>query len=105
MERAQDNSIIQQDKRETSVPVQNGLLLNDTSEYFHRNIIVRIKICCLFKAKNAQGFFSPLTENCCRYAEMFSKNFTQLWKLRLPPSNQKFNISQDFFYLNYKYQF
>lgn len=83
---------MQQDKRETSVPVQNGLLLNDTSKDFYRNTVVRIKMCCLFKAKIAQGFLSPLTEIHSRYAETFSKDFTQLWKLRLLPSNQKFNI-------------
>lgn len=77
MERAQDNSLIQQDKRETSVSVQNGLLLNDTSEDFYRNIVVKIKLCCLFKAKNAQGFLSPLKEISSRYAETFSKDFTQ----------------------------
>lgn len=61
-------------------------------------------MCCLFKVKNAQGFLSPLTEICCRYAETFIKDFTQLQKLRLLPSNQKLNISF-FFYLNYRYQF
>lgn len=81
MERAEDNSIRQQDKRETSAPVQSRLLLNDTSKDFYRNIVVRIKMCCLFKAKNARGFLSPLTEIHSRYAGTFSKDFTQLWKL------------------------
>lgn len=89
---------MQQDKRETSVPVQNGLLLNDTSKDFYRNIVVRIKMCCSLKAKNAQGFLSPLTEIRSRYAETLSKDFTQLWKLRLLPFNQNSSIIGRFFF-------
>lgn len=103
VERAQDNSIIQQDKRETSVPVQNGLLFNDTSEAFYRNIVVKIKLSCLFKAKMFKDFWvhwQKFTLDMQKHLVRILLSYGS-WGCCLPIKSSILV----FFHLNYRYQF